>query len=119
MPIPRYTELVNRLQTAVANGDAQAAEKLLGDFAAVKGKDHPFLLKLRAYRYLQSGDFTNAERLLNQVLARDQTDRDANLNLVVVEAKTGRIDAARRRVARLAELYPEDETLAAMGRRLN
>jgi Flp pilus assembly protein TadD len=118
MPIPRYTELVNRLQTAVANGDAQAAEKLLGDFAAVKGKDHPYLLKLKAYRYMQAGDFVAAERLLNQVLARDQTDRDASLNLVVVEANTGRIDAARRRVARLVELYPEDETLAAMGRRL-
>jgi hypothetical protein len=118
-PIPRYTELVNRLQTAVTNGDAQAAEKLLGDFAAVKGKDHPYLLKLMAYQHLQAREFAAAERLLNQVLALDQTDRDANLNLVVVEAHTGRIDAARRRVARLAELYPEDETLAAMGRRLN
>jgi hypothetical protein len=117
--IPRYTELVKRLQAAVTNGDTQSTEKLLDDFAAVKGKEHPYLLKLKAYQYLQAKDFAAAERLLNQVLALDQTDRDANLNLVVVEAQTGRIDAARRRVARLAELYPEDETLAAMGRRLN
>jgi hypothetical protein len=117
--IPRYTELVNRLQTAVTNGDTQAAQRLLGDFAALKGKDHPYLLKLKAYQNLRARDFVAAERLLNQVLALDQTDRDANLNLVVVEANTGRIDAARRRLARLAELYPEDETLAAMGRRLN
>jgi hypothetical protein len=118
-PIPRYTELVHRLQTAVTTGDVQAADRLQSDFAAVKGKEHPYLLKLRAYRCLQAGDFTAAERLLGQVLVLDPSDRDANVNMVVVEAHTGRIDAARRRVARLTELYPEDETLAAMGRRLN
>jgi Flp pilus assembly protein TadD len=118
-PIPRYTGLVHRLQTAVTNGDAQAAEKLLGDFATVKGKDHPYLLKLKAYRFLQAGDYVAAEGLLSQVLALQPSDRDASVNMVVVEAHTGRIDAARRRVARLMELFPEDETLAAMGRRLN
>jgi hypothetical protein len=118
-PIPRYTELVYRLQTALTRGDGQAADRLLGDFAAVKGKNHPYFLKLKAYRYLQAGEFAAAERLLGQVLAQDQTDRDANINMVVVEANTGRIDAARRRLAGLEEQFPEDETLAAMGRRLN
>jgi thioredoxin-like negative regulator of GroEL len=119
VPIPRYTELVNRLQVAVGNGDTPTVDRLLGDFAAVKGNNHPYLLKLKAYQYLQARDFASAERLLNQVLVQDQMDRDANINMVVVEASTGRIDAARQRAARLAKLFPEDETLAAMGRRLN
>jgi hypothetical protein len=118
-PIPRYTRLVRRLQTAVVNGDEQAADRLAEEFATAKGKGHPYLAKIKAYRRIQAGDYGMAETLLKRVLALDETDRDAQMNLAVVEANTGRVDAARRRVARLAARFPEDETVAALGRRLN
>lgn len=118
-PIPRYTRLVNRLQTAIVTGDKTAADELLGDFAAIKGKSHPYIIKLKAFRHLQTGDYAAAEVLLGQVLALDKGDRDAQVNMAVVEANTGRADAARRRLARLVERFPDDETLAAMGRQLN
>lgn len=118
-PIPRYTRLVNRLQTAIVTGDETAADALLGDFAAIKGKSHPYIIKLKAFRHLQAGDYAAAEVLLSQVLALDKEDRDAQMNMAVVEANTGRPDAARQRLARLVERFPDDETLAAMGRQLN
>ncbi len=117
--IPRYTRLVNRLQIALTDGDARTTERLLGDFADAKGQRHPYLLKLKAYRRLQAKDFAAAEALLSEVLALDASDRDAQTNMVVVEANTGRLEAARQRMARLAERFPEDEALAAMRRRLN
>jgi hypothetical protein len=118
-PIPRYTRLVRRLQTAIVAGDEQAADRLLDEFATAKGQRHPYLTKIQAYRRIQSGDYGAAETLLKQVLTLDETDRDAQMNLAVVEANTGRVQAARRRVARLATRFPEDETIAAMGRQLN
>ena len=117
-PIPRYTGLVNRLQTAIVTGDQAGADRLLGDFTAIKGNNHPYVIKLKAFRHLQAGDYVAAETLLGQVLALDKGDRDAQMNLAVVEANTGRLEAARRRLARLAERFPDDETLAAMGRQL-
>jgi hypothetical protein len=118
-PIPRYTRLVQRLQTAIVSGDGQAADRLVDEFAAAKGKGHPYLTKIQAYRRIQAGDYERAETLLKRVLALDETDRDAQMNLAVVEANTGRVDAARRRVTRLAVRFPEDETVAAMGRQLD
>jgi Flp pilus assembly protein TadD len=118
-PIPRYTRLVQRLQTAVVRGDAQTADRLLDEFATVKGQGHPYLAKIKAYRLLLAGEYGAAEPLLMQVLAQDEMDRDAQMNMAVVEANTGRQDSARRRVARLVARFPEDETIAAMGRQLN
>lgn len=118
-PIPRYTRLVQRLQTAVIGGDAQTTDRLLDEFATVKGQGHPYLAKIKAYRLLLAGEYGAAEPLLMQVLAQDETDRDAQMNMAVVEANTGRQDSARRRVARLVARFPEDETIAAMGRQLN
>lgn len=116
--IPRYTRLVERLQRAIVSEDQGAADRLLGEFAGIKGKAHPYVIKLKAFRQMQAQDYAAAEVLLEQVLALDRGDRDAQMNMVVVEANTGRLDAARRRLARLSDRFPGDEAVSGMRRQL-
>lgn len=116
--IPRYTRLVERLQRAIVSEDQRDADRLLGEFTGIKGDTHPYIIKLKAFRLLQAQDYAAAEVLLGQVLVLDKGDRDAQMNMAVVEANTGRLDAARRRLVRLADRFPDDEAISVMRRQL-
>lgn len=110
----RIERLTSRLRGAVGRGDAAEAERTLAEVERLKGKNHPFALNLRAYWLMSREEFAAAEPLLQEILRRRPDDRDAAINLVVAELRTGRRDAARARFSTLASLYPDDPRLAAL-----
>ncbi|MBW2602193.1 MAG: tetratricopeptide repeat protein, partial [Deltaproteobacteria bacterium] len=54
------------------------------------------------------------------VLAQEQNDLEAGINMAIVEIKTHRLDKARKRLAKLREIYPAntiiEDIIQKMGR---
>ena len=104
----QVSRLAERILGAIQAGDDGLTADLLSQLVAIKGPDHLFVLKLNAYWCVQQGRMQKARELLTQVLVRRPDDREAGLNMAVVDIQDGRQAAARRRLEHLHELYPED-----------
>ncbi|GEM_PF-5056800 len=103
--------LVADVRNAMSRKDFAKADSLLGRLAALKGDDNLLVLQLRAYLMIQKGRWQEAESILNRILEVDPADREAALNLAVVQIKTGRIRQARRRLKQLYLRFPEDDRI--------
>ncbi len=112
------SRLAQRISSAIQSDDHQQAAILLAKLVNIKGADNDFVLKLRAYSLIRQGLLDDARTILTEVLAHDAMDREAGLNMAVIDMKTGRLDVARRRLVQLQELYPEDRHIATYLRQL-
>ncbi len=103
--------LVTDIRNAMARKDFATADLLLQRLTALKGDASYLVLQLRAYRMIQAGRWQEAEALLQQVLEAYPDDRQAALNLAVVQIKSGRIRQARRCLEQLYRRFPEDDRI--------
>lgn len=108
----KITALIARIEKSLAASDLTQAGSLVDTLAAMKPKQDRYVLKLRAYLAMRQGDLASAASSLASVLACDEDDLEAGLNMAVVEIKTDRLTKARQRLARLRERYPEDTRIA-------
>jgi len=115
----RITRLVRRIEMALA-GSTQAGDPsaLLEELARLKGQHHPYVAKLRAYYNLQRGNLEAAQVDLNAVIAAHPDDLEAGINLAIIEIRDQRFDRAMARLKDLRELYPENEQIADLIKRL-
>jgi hypothetical protein len=115
----RIARLVRRIETALA-GSTQAGDPsaLLEELARLKGQHHPYVAKLRAYYNLQRGNLEAAQADLNAVIAAHPDDLEAGINLAIIEIRDQRYDRAMARLKDLRELYPENEQIADLLKRL-
>jgi tetratricopeptide (TPR) repeat protein len=67
----------------------------------------------RGYEALQKNDLAAAREAYQRALARDPTSRDALLGLAAVEVRSGQLDSAESRYAKLLETDPRDATALA------
>ena len=81
---------------------------------AKAGANSSYVLNMRAYVELVRGEYAAVETLLGVVLARDEADVHAGLNMAVAESRTGRLQQARERLARLALEHPDDDRVGAL-----
>jgi hypothetical protein len=112
------TRLVTKIQVAMARGNDPQVEQLLEELARIKGSDHAYVLKLKAYWHLRKEEYAAASDLLAKVLARDAEDLEAGINMAVVEIKTGRGQAAYKRLTVLRRVYPENVLIAELLQKL-
>ncbi len=115
----RIARLVRRIEMALA-GSTQAGDPsaLLEELARLKGPHHPYVAKLRAYYNIQRGNLALAQADLNAVTAAHPDDLEAGINLAIIEIQNQHYDRAMARLKQLRELYPENEQIAALIKRL-
>ncbi len=70
-------KIVKRIEISIIEGEIQKAEKLLEQLAAIKGEDSIYVMKLRAFFFLRTGENRPAVALLKKVLARNADDVEA------------------------------------------
>ena len=112
------TRLVARLHKSIDRADDAQAEELLGQLTALKGEDNIYVMKLRAFLHIRNQDYESAALLLEKVLESDGMDLEAGINMAVVEIKTNRIQDARKRLAKLREIYSDNIFIPELMRKL-
>ena len=75
-------------------------------------------MKLRAFLHIRNQDYESAALLLEKVLKNDDTDLEAGINMAVVEIKTNRIQDAKKRLAKLREIYSDNIFIPELMRKL-
>jgi hypothetical protein len=104
--------LAGRIIGAMQSGDQDAVGRLFAELEKLKGRDHLFVLKLKAYWMIQQGRPDQARTLLSNVLIQRPDDCEAGLNMAVVDIMEGYHSRARERLERLQQLYPEETAVS-------
>jgi hypothetical protein len=100
--------IVGEIRRNIKAHDAGKTEKLIDQLASLKGKDDQYVLKLRAFYLMNQGDFKSAVSLLNRILQTDKDDREAGINMAILEMKTGQVNKAKNRLYLLRDIHPHD-----------
>jgi hypothetical protein len=112
--------LVSKIEESMTKGHMDDAKAHIDELARLKGEQDSYVLKLRAFWHMCQGDFEAPASLLTAVLAKEQDDLEAGINMAIVEIKTDRLDKARKRLEKLREIYPAnsfiEELIQKMGR---
>lgn len=115
----RIARLVRKIERALAGSpEAGNPQTLIAKLARIKGKNHPYVAKLRAYWNFQRGRYDLAEADLNKVIAANPDDFEAGINLALIEIHDQRYHEALARLKQLRNLYPENPQIADLIKRL-
>ena len=112
------SRLIAEIQQSMQSSDSRRTEQLLRQLAALKGRNDPYVMKLRSYWYTQQGELDRAAAVLKEVLQRNPNDLEAGLNMAIIDIKSGRYRQANDRLARLREIYPEDTRIPELMEKL-
>lgn len=94
------------LEEAVEKKDIHRTHVLLDAVAKENGRNSIYYLKLKAFQDILEKNHEAAKKSLNQVLAQDMNDFDANFNMAVIEIREQKLNDARQRLTRLKEIHP-------------
>ncbi len=100
------TLIAGDLEEALEKNDSARTHALLNALARESGQTSPYYLKLKAFQDIREENYESAKKFLNQVLAKDVNDFDANFNMAVIEIREQKFDEARQRLTRLKEIHP-------------
>ncbi len=111
---PRMSEqlIVKKIESAIIEGETRRAEVLLEQLAGIKGEDSIYVMKLRAFFYLRTGENRPAVSLLKKVLAGNADDMEAGINMAILEIKARDYTQAKTRLARLKSIYPDNTVIS-------
>jgi hypothetical protein len=101
----RVGRMVSKIEESMTEGDMDHAKVLIDQLAHLKGQESQYLLKLRAVWHMRQRDYASAASLLTRVLEKEEDDLEAGINMALIELKTHRPEEARKRLARLREIY--------------
>ncbi len=105
--------LVARLQQAMRRGDEQKVKTLLERLESIKGRSD-YVMRVRAFWYLKKGEYDMARPLLQQLIAKNEEDVEAGINMAVLDIMTNRLEAARKRLRDLRRLHEENTMIPAL-----
>jgi hypothetical protein len=106
-------QLAVKILGAIHAEDFSLSDQLLSDLEALNGYDHLFVRKLRAYWLIRQNHLAEARQLLALVLTTHPEDREAGLNMAVIDMLEGNRDKARGRLLALQDRFPEERAIAA------
>ncbi|RLB35152.1 MAG: hypothetical protein DRH12_16850 [Deltaproteobacteria bacterium] len=115
----QISQVVSRVQGAMAMGDEEAVDNLMPRLESLKGENDPFVLKLKAFWLMKKGRYQDASRFLIKVMERLPSDLEAGINMAIVEIKTGQVDRARKRLRSLREIYQDNTQIPELLRKIN
>ena len=105
-----FQSFVQLLQTGQLAEAQSAADKITGAL----GSNHVMSLRAQGYVALKKNELGLARGHYLQLQQLLPEDREAGLNLALIEWRQGNKEAAAKRVARLLEKYPGDAELQAL-----
>ncbi|MBW1612454.1 MAG: tetratricopeptide repeat protein [Deltaproteobacteria bacterium] len=114
----RIASLVAKIQKSMGTGSSDQIEDLIDELALLKGEDNSYVLKLKAFWRLKQNDYESAALFLNEVLRKNENDLEAGINMAILEIKTSQIPEAKKRLARLREIYPENALIPELIQKL-
>lgn len=94
--------------------DWHAARQTMERVVLALGSEHVMSLRMQAYLALRQAELDQARGHYQRLIERLPDDREAGLNLALIDWRQGRQDAARQRMARLADQFPNDTGIRAM-----
>lgn len=106
-------DALTRVNGMVARGEFDQAAALLDELND-RGLNPLAYAKMLGYLSLRAGRFQEARRAYEEVLARLPDDREAGLNIAIVDLSTGLAGEAEQRLRRLVELRPDDDRARAL-----
>lgn len=101
-------QLVSRIQHDIIAGNDARLPNLFAELSRLKGSQHHYVLKLKAFWHMHKKEFIQARGLLRQILAKNADDLEAGINMAVAEVYMGDTDAALKRLTQLKNRYPEN-----------
>ena len=116
----RTRQLVFKLEHALRDApvDSERIDTMFAQLSKLKGPNHPYVLKLRAYRLFKLGRYEQASRLYQRITALKSDDLEAGINLALIEMRMDQSQKALRRLDALREVYPDNTLLADLLKRL-
>ena len=102
--------MVAKVQQAMRAGDERKVEDLLHTLESLKGKEDPYVMRLKAFWFLKQRKYGMARSLLEELLSNNEDDLDAGINLAILDIKTNHMEAARNRLRAMRRLH-EDNTI--------
>ncbi|WP_454436283.1 tetratricopeptide repeat protein [Thauera mechernichensis] len=102
-----------RFNRMVARGEFAAAEALIDELRGV-GLNALALARMTGFLTLRAGRHDEARAAYEHVLVQLPNDREAALNLALVDLRQGFAAEAEQRLRRIAELRPDDEQVRAL-----
>ena len=116
----RIGNLIKKIHKSMRTDNSNAQTDLLLDqLALLKGKNNCYVLKLRAFCFMNRDDFDSAASLLNRVLQENENDLEAGINMSIIEIKNGQMNKAKNRLYRLRDNNPYDTTIPELIHKLN
>ncbi|MCD4755070.1 MAG: tetratricopeptide repeat protein [Deltaproteobacteria bacterium] len=105
------SRLISRIEKSMAVNDMDSAKDLIDQLALLKGEENIYVMNIRAFCYMRQGDLDAAASILTEVLEKDQNALDAGINMAVIEIKTNQLEEAQERLAKLREIYHNNQTV--------
>ncbi|MDB5942577.1 MAG: tetratricopeptide repeat protein, partial [Ramlibacter sp.] len=90
------------------------AQRAADQIAAALGSGHVMALRAQAYLALQQDDLPRARSQYLQLQQALPEDREAGLNLALIEWRSGDRDAAANRLVGLVQRFPNDPQIQAL-----
>jgi hypothetical protein len=107
----KVASLISNIEESIQKQDYKETEQLMQKLSDLTQKDNPYVLKIKSFFYIKVKKYPQAVEILQRILAKDQNDLEANINMAVIEIKNGKIEEAHLRLVNLAKIYPEDSTI--------
>ena len=108
----KIARLVADIRWEMSHGNKNRTEKLLDELALIKGQNNSYVLKLKAVCHISNQEYGHAADLLKSILAKNESDLEAGINMAIVEINTQQEKEAYRRLEKLQTIYPENIRLA-------
>jgi len=104
---------MGRFNRLVARNEFDAASGVVAEIALAEPGSLA-LLRMKGFLGLRAGRPDDARAAYDALLVRLPDDREANLNLAVIDWQAGERAAALERVRRVAVRHPDDAQVQAM-----
>lgn len=108
-----FGDSLRRFNALVARGEFDAAAQLL-EVLRAQGLSRLALSRMAGYLALQANQLEEARRRYEQVLTQFPYDREAVLNLALIDLREGFFTAAEQRLRKFTETKPDDEQVRAL-----
>lgn len=114
----KIARLVEKIQRSMGSVNDSCTQDLLDQLTLLKGEDDSYVLNLKAFWSLRQKDYKTTATYLKRVLKQNEVDLDAGINMAIVEINTNQLQAARKRLAKLRKIYPDNILIPEMIQKL-
>ncbi|RZB35395.1 MAG: hypothetical protein SRB2_03193 [Desulfobacteraceae bacterium Eth-SRB2] len=114
----KIVRLVEKIQRSMGTVNDSCTQDLFDQLTLLKGEDDSYVLNLKAFCSFGQKDYETTATYLKRLLEQNEVDFDAGINMAIVEINTNQLQAARKRLAKLRKIYPDNILIPEMIQKL-